>query len=136
MAEQDWTPKMVEERLEEAAATLRRLPAVKVQGYVSSWPQVVREFYEAYGAEPARVRLGPPSPGAIDRMDETLSWLQWLERDDSRLVWARACGLPWKLLTWRFGVSRTTAWRRWAAALVAIAARLNGPSHQRAVART
>lgn len=126
MGEQHWTPVMVEERFEEAAATLRRLPSVRVRGYVCTWPPVIREFYEAYGSEPARVRLGPPTAAAITRMDEALEWLKWLEADDVRLVWARACGLPWKLLCFRFGAGRTTLWRRWSMAMIAIAARLSG----------
>ena len=72
------------------------------------------------------MRPGPPSPDAIDRMDEAFTWLQWLEPDDAKLVWLRAEGVPWKLFTWRFGIGRTTAWRRWTAALIAIASRLNG----------
>jgi hypothetical protein len=126
MTEAHWTPTLVEERLEEAADTLRRLPAVKVQGYFSTWPPVIRDFWEAFGWNEVRVRLGPPSPAAIDRMDEALIWLSWLEPDDTRLVWLRACRVHWKLITWRFGVSRTTAWRNWVAALVSIASRLNG----------
>ena len=43
----DWTPALVEQRLVEAADTLRRLPPVKVQGHASSWPPMVRDFWEA-----------------------------------------------------------------------------------------
>ncbi|CAK0751007.1 hypothetical protein WCLP8_2170002 [uncultured Gammaproteobacteria bacterium] len=103
---------------------MRRLPEKRVQIARSSWPPIIREFHDAYGAEPARLRLGPPPAAAIDRMDETLLWLQWLEPDDMRLVWARACGVRWKTIGWRFGLSRQAAWRRWIAALIAIAARL------------
>jgi len=35
MADGQWTPLMVEERLAEAADVLKRLPPVKVQGYYS-----------------------------------------------------------------------------------------------------
>ena len=126
MAEREWTATMVGGRLAEAADTLRRLPSAKVQGYVSAWPQVVRDFWEGFGWNEVEVRLGPPSPGAIDRMDETLCWLRWLERDEIRLVWLRAEGVRWKLICMRFGVGRTTAWYRWQGALSKIAARLNG----------
>ena len=40
----EWTPEMVDERLEEAANVLRRMPPVKVQGYFNLWPRVVHEF--------------------------------------------------------------------------------------------
>src|SRR3546814_287056 len=121
MTDARWTPRLIEDRLEEAALTVRRLPPVKVQGHRSSWPPIVRDFHDAYGAEPATVRLGPPTAAAITRMDEAFVWLAWLEPDDARLLWARACGLPWKLLTYRFGASRTTLWRRWVAGLITIA---------------
>jgi flavin-binding protein dodecin len=123
--DEDWTPEMVQARLVEAADTLRRLPAVKVQGYFSTWPPIVRDFWEAFGWNDVEVRLGPPAPDAIDRMDETLQWLRWLEPDETRLVWLRAEGVRWKLISARFGIGRTTAWYRWSGALAKIAARLN-----------
>lgn len=121
----DWTPKMVEARLEEAADTLRRLPPVKVQGYFSTWPPIIRDFWEAFGWHDAEARLGPPTPAAIDRMDETMLWLRWLEPDELRLVWLRAEGVRWKVIARRFGIDRSTAWRHWTYALIKIASRLN-----------
>ena len=38
----EWTPEMVEERLFEAGAVLKRLPPVKVGGYFSTWPTMKR----------------------------------------------------------------------------------------------
>ncbi|EME71018.1 hypothetical protein H261_05514 [Paramagnetospirillum caucaseum] len=125
-----WTPKMVAVYLEEAADTLRRLPPVKVQGYASTWPPMVREYWDAYGWEEAAVRLGPPTTKAIDQMDETLVWLRWLDLNDSRLVWRRACGRPWKAITHEFGVDRTTAWRHWTSALVTMSTKLNSLKRQ------
>ncbi|MGQ0665167.1 MAG: DUF6362 family protein [Pseudomonadota bacterium] len=112
--------------MRERADMLRRLPAVKVQGYFRTWPPVIRDFWEAFGWHEVRVRLGPPQAAANDRMDEALIWLSWLEPDDARLVWLRACAVYWKLITWRLGVGRTTAWRHWVAALGTVASRLDG----------
>lgn len=120
-----WTPKMVAVYLEEAADTLRRLPETHVQGYRSNWPEIIRDFWEAFGWEEVRTRRGPPSPAAIDRMDVVLPWLRWLERDEARLVWLRANGRPWKLITREFAIDRTTAWRRWTYAMITVATRLN-----------
>ena len=125
-AEQVWTPNRVEARLEEAATTLRRLPSVKMQGYFSAWPPIVHDFWEAFGRHGAQARPDPPSPAAIDRMDESMLWLRWLEPDETRLVWLRAEGVRWKLICSQFGVGRTTAWHRWSVALAKIAGRLNG----------
>jgi hypothetical protein len=66
-----------------------------------------------------------PTPQAISRMEETFTWLAWLEPDDARIVWLRAEGVRWKPICWRVGLSRAVAWRRWVAALITIANRLN-----------
>ena len=81
-----WTPLPVAERLAEAADALERLPQGGVQGYASRlrWP------YADDGRSGAR--LPSPSPEAIDRMDEALGWLMWLEPEERRLVWLRAQG--------------------------------------------
>ena len=126
MPEIRWTAKAVADRFEEAAQTLRRLPAVKVHGYIGTWPTIIRDFFEAFGWHATEVRLGPPTPAAIDRMDEALRWLLCLERDEVRLVWIRAEGVRWKSIAHRFGMDRSTAWRHWSCALIKIAAHLNG----------
>lgn len=126
MRNTDWTPKDVAEQLEEAARTLRRLPSVTVRGFLSSWPPVIRDFWEAFGWNAVEVRAGPPSAGAIDRMDAALRWLLCLEADEVRLVWLRAEGVRWKSIAHRFGMDRSTCWRHWTCALVKIAAHLNG----------
>jgi Domain of unknown function (DUF6362) len=73
-----------------------------------------------------------PSPAAISRMEETFTWLTWLERDDARIVWLRAENVPWKPICWRVGLSRKTAWQRWVAALVTVSNRLSTASKRTA----
>ena len=108
-----WTRDQAKERLAEAADVLKRLPEVKVQGYFSTEPRIAYEFSDLVGQEPPRLRRGPPSPDAITRMEATLPWLQRLEPDDAKLVWARAEWTPWKPICRRFGISRAKAHRRW-----------------------
>jgi hypothetical protein len=122
----DWTPACVEERLHEAADVMKRLPEVRVQGYYSLWPKTLAEFSDLVGQEPRPLKRPPPSPDAISRMEETLGWLRWLEAEDAKLAWARAEHTPWKMICWRFGISRATAHRRWQYMLSLIAWRLNG----------
>lgn len=63
-----------------------------------------------------------PSPQAISQMEEVFTWLNWIaDGDDKRIVWLRAEGVRWKPICWRIGISRATAWRRWAAAMITIA---------------
>ena len=63
-------------------------------------------------------------------MDETLGWLCWLDPEERRLVWLRAEGMPWKWITHRLGIGRTTAWQRWTMALLKISTRLNAADEQ------
>ena len=114
----------VEERLRSAARTLRRLPNVKVQGYFSTWPTIIREPLEILQMEPEPMRI-TPSMADITEMEEVLFvWLKWLEPEERRLVWLRAERVRLKLICGRFGVGRTKAWEMYRRALASIAAKL------------
>ncbi len=128
------TPREIEDRFEEAALTLRRLPnppGSGARGYGRSWPDYVHEARHAYGYEEARMRV-IPNPREIQRMEEALEWLALIGGDSEqaiidnrRIVWMRAEGHRWKQICRAVGCVRSTAWRRWTAALVTIANRLN-----------
>lgn len=120
----EWTIERVADRFAEAARVAQRLPPVRVQGYFNNWPAIRRMPWENLGAEPPRLRL-PPSPAAIDRMIETMGWVQWLDEERRHLVWMRAQHYGWRDISSRFGCDRSTAWRRWQASLGYVAARLN-----------
>lgn len=123
-----WNDKRVEERLNSAAKTLKRLPEERVQGYFSTWPPIQRDAVEILQMEP-EFRLGPPLPEDIDDMEEVLFvWLKWLEPMERRLVWLRAERVRWKVICHRFGMGRTTAWTRYQASLAKIVASLNARS--------
>jgi Domain of unknown function (DUF6362) len=118
-----WTTSLVAERLVEAADVLARLPEERARGYYGLWPRLV--------AEPGRcARPAAAAPEAIDRMDEVLRWLCWLEPDERQLVWLRAEGVPWKRITHWLGIGRTTAWQRWTTALLKVVVRLNTAAEQ------
>ena len=118
-----WTAQLVAERLAEAADVLSRLPDDRVGGFYDFWPRLVGAANR--GSVPAA-----PAPEAIDRLDEVLGGLSWLDHDERRLVWLRAQGLPWKRITHRLGIGRTTAWQRWTAALLKILVRLDAQAEQ------
>ena len=121
----EWTRDMVEERVLEAAGVLKKLPGPRAQGYFSTWPDMLLSAREIARQEPKPMKV-LPSPQAISRMEETLTWNRFLEPDEAHLMWARAEGTPWKGICYRFGISRPTAHRRWEYALSVIAWRLNG----------
>ena len=123
MTEQRWGKEAVARRLEEAADVLSRLPAERGRGFYDLWPRIV-------GEPCGCTRPTAAAPEAIDRMDEALGWLMWLEPEERQLVWLRAEGMPWKWITRRLGIGRTTAWQRWTIALLKIAVRLNAAAEQ------
>jgi hypothetical protein len=114
---------LVAERLAEAADALARLPDELTRGLYDLWPKLM-------GAPGRHARPASAAPEAIDRMDETLGWLMWLDPEERQLVWLRAEGLPWKWITRRLGIGRTTAWQRWTTALLKITVRLNAAAEQ------
>jgi hypothetical protein len=124
MSETGWTPELVAERLAEAADVLARLPDERAGGFYDLWPRLVGAT--GRGSSPAAL-----APEAIDRMDEALGWLCWLDPDERQLVWLRAEGMPWKRITHRLGIGRTTAWQRSTIALLKIAIRLNPAAEQK-----
>jgi hypothetical protein len=123
MIEQRWDKEAVATRLEEAADVLARLPEVRARGFFDLWPRLL--------GEPCRhARPAAAAPEAIDRTDEAIGWLMWLEPEERRLVWLRAEGVPWKRITHRLGIGRTSAWQRRASALLKISVRLNAADEQ------
>ena len=126
MGDKRWTPSLVEERLVEAADVLKRLPEERVQGYFSAWPEIVRSVHDAFGWHDPVLKRPWPSPGSIDRMDETMTWLGWLEPDVAKIVWFRASGSRWKSICARVGLQRTAVHQRYLFGHCVIAWRLNG----------
>lgn len=124
MAETHWTPSLVEERLTEAASVLKRLPEPKLQGYYNLWPRIIYEFSDLVGQEPRPMRV-LPSPAAISRMEETLTWTVGLDPVDGKIVWMRAFGERWKTICWTVGLQRSAAHEHWLYGLCVIAWRLN-----------
>jgi hypothetical protein len=127
---ESWTESMVEQQLEEAADTLKRLPTHKIQGYFGTWPQIKHDVCDIADWELLAVRRGPPTAQAIDRMDDSLPWLRWLTAAERRVVWLRANNVSWKIVCARIDRQRTVAWTLWVFALAKIAHRLNDRSLQ------
>lgn len=121
-----WTMVDIIDRFEEAVYTLKRLPPARVMGYKTLWPPIILTVMEQLQADKLPMRLGPPSAGAISRMEETIQWIFYLDdEEERRLVWLRAARVPWKPIYRRLGCGRTTAHYRYRIALFKIATRLN-----------
>ena len=82
------------------------------------------EFSDLVGQEPKPMRV-LPSPAAISRMEETLSWTVGLDPIDGKIIWMPAYGERWKTICWTVGLQRSAAYQHWLYALCVIAWRLN-----------
>lgn len=120
----DWTPSLVEARLAEAAWVLKRLPEPRLSGYFSTWPEYSHSFADKVGQEPKPMRV-LPSPQAISRMEETLTWTANLDPIDGKIIWLRAYGIRWKEICWAVGLQRSAANQHWLYGLSVISLRLN-----------
>ena len=120
----DWTPSIVEARLAEAAWVLKRMPEPRLSGYFSTWPAFVYSFADKVEQEPKPMRV-LPSPKAISRMEETLTWTVGLDPIDGKIIWLRAYGTRWKEVCWTVGLQRSAANQHWLFGLSVISLRLN-----------
>ena len=123
-----WQRDEVRFRLEEAAETLkaqtlsiRDMPSSRV----TAWPDVVHDAIVAYGYAPVRMRPAAPTPAKISRADEAVQWLFWLSDRERKIVWARACRIPWRRLAAMDGRSHTTLRKIFAGGLDVVLRNLN-----------
>lgn len=118
----DWTRHAVENRVIEAAVTLRRLPPdrwSRLNALRVSWPDYVKDR-GAYGYNPTSRPRILPSSAEIDRLDEVMAWIgdhltpeavrgTNLPSDIARIVWLRAARTTWPRISIirqeRYGVS-------------------------------
>ena len=58
---------------------------------------------------------------AIERMLETMRWVQWLEVEQRHLIWMRAKRYSWRDISIRAACCTRTAQRRWQGAIQSVA---------------
>jgi hypothetical protein len=126
-ARKNWS-KYLDLLFRDAALTLRVMPGTgcKPAGYQSAQPAPVRNWWEAYGQEPAsrgKARHAL-SRAAISRLDFALvliggAQLTALQRN---IVWDRASRLFWKQIAAKYSRSETIVRRHHANALAEICA--------------
>ena len=120
----EWTMDAVAARFAEAAETARRLPSGRGQGYFNSWSMLAFQVPDRY-PDPQHIgRPISPGPADIERMLETMRWVQWLDPESRHIVWMRADRYGWKEVCRRIGCDRSTAWRRWKRALMVVTVQL------------
>ena len=123
----EWTVDDVAARFAEAAETAHKLPRVRPGGYFNPWMTLAMQVPERYPDPERLYRPMPPSPQAVDRMLETMRWVQWLDLEQRHLVWMRANRYEWQQIGRRFACDRNTAARRWNKAISLVLLHLNHP---------
>lgn len=115
--------KQIEQRFEECVTVLRRLPGGHKLSYAKCWPEIIYSARELAQQEPTPIRLSA-TPDQITRMDETLSWLGWINQGERRLIWLRADRIAWRTVSLKTGFPKTSAQRYYRCALMKIAKRI------------
>ena len=121
----EWTVEDVAARFAEAAETAHKLPRVRPGGYFNPWMTLAFQVPERYPDPERLYRPMPPSPQAVDRMLETMRWVQWLEVEQRHLVWTRSNRYRWEQIGRRFACAARTAQRRFDAAMHLVTLHLN-----------
>ena len=109
----------IKSRIESAVYVMRLLPPVKAQGYRSTMPDVIYTPQEIMLMDRKPIKPKPTSE-QITQMDEVLVWLEVLEPWERKLVWKRGARIPWKVLSYEFGLHRSNLCRHYERALVKI----------------
>ncbi len=119
-----WTAAMVQAYLEDAAEVMKALPPVRVQGYFSAWPTPVHDFWDAYGWSEAQNRWRPTA-SQITQMEYVCEWLRFVPVRESKIIWRRACRVPWKVIANDLQSSRASVTNWHNAGIGKIVGRLN-----------
>lgn len=106
----------VRDRIAEAGRSLRGLRIPRELGALRGgrvcWPDPPPEYWMQYGREAATYRPLPPTAAEIDRMEEVLSWLMWLNDDQRKFVGAWMMGARWTEICERWHISRSGGHKR------------------------
>lgn len=96
-------------RLQQATITLSALPVANADKPLqirSAWPDFIQKTQPILEQKQRRLEV-TPSAENIDEAMAIIDILNRLSPDGRRLVWARACGVPWAALQLRYCSSRT-----------------------------
>ncbi|MBR1605561.1 MAG: hypothetical protein IJ660_05600 [Alphaproteobacteria bacterium] len=118
----------IKENLAFAAGIMRRLPAVRVQGYNCSWPKFCMDEDDLRNEGDIWLM---PLPEEITIMENILSWLEFTSFENRRIIWLRSCGMGWKRIADRTHRSRSGLIRIYNNGLKDICETLNLPTNEK-----
>ncbi len=120
----DITIDEIKNRIESAVYTMKLLPPAKAQGYRLTKLDIIYTSQELVLMDKKTIKVRPTSE-QITQMDEVLEWLEVLEPWERKLVWKRGARVPWKVLSYEFGLHRSNLCRHYEKALVKILIRIS-----------
>lgn len=120
----DITIDEIKNRIESAVYTMKLLPPAKAQGYRLTKLDIIYTSQELVLMDKKTIKVRPTSE-QITQMDEVLEWLEVLEPWERKLVWKRGTRVPWKVLSYEFGLHRSNLCRHYEKALVKILIRIS-----------
>lgn len=121
-----WTDEMVFAYIQKAAAICKKLPSSKPQGYFSVWPPIQRDLMEIIqGDIPENANRTYAIPREVSFFEYVEKWTRWCNAEETRVIWRRAMGKPWKVVEYELKISETTGRRRLGYGIMKIVAKLN-----------
>ena len=72
---------------------------------------------QSYGYNDYTISRPKPSGEQIDRCDQALLWLLYLNKDQKELIWARASKFSWRKIAMFLGCNKDTAKMKWTVVL-------------------
>lgn len=121
------TPAQIDEQIERAVKTISHMPKVELKNRFCNWPDVIHSVFELYSTK-AEANTRPrikPNAKDLAELDEVIIWLTWLDKEISRVIWARHENFSWRDIGKMVGVSDKTAKSYAMAGVLTIAHRIN-----------
>lgn len=131
-----WTDEMVFAYIQKSADIEKKFPSVKPQGHFSVWPPILRDLMEIIQSDVGDTSRGYAIAREVDFHDHVASWLRWCKADESRVIWRRAMGKPWKVVEYELKISETTGRRRMSYGIMKIVAKLNAHDPEGVIIKT
>ena len=113
------TLEQIKQDLETAAYVERMLQPVKPPKYRCWLFEIVYTPQEIAFMDRKPIKLRPTKE-QIDLWERVLLWVEILEPNERQLVWKRAKRIPWKLLSFEYGLHRSNLYHHYECALMKI----------------
>lgn len=111
---QCWTPQLLKSLLLSLVRVETRLPRPGPRGFAQTdWIQPRQRH-----ANPnSKTDQSPPSEDDVTLLLKVHEWMLWLDEPERHLLRMHAKGVPRDLICRKLGISRSSVWRHWMAAI-------------------